>query len=55
MGANLGWAASKDGGEAPVAAALEGTASLRNTVSVGLPIGEFVVGNRSRVKHLLEG
>ena len=34
---------------------VEGAASPRSPLSVGLPTGEPLVGNWSRVKHLLEG
>ena len=66
MGATLEQAGPRDGGdvprtpfvvsrEAPAAAVAEGAAPPRSPLSVGLPNGDPLVGNWSRVKHLLEG
>ena len=66
MGTILRWVAPRDdgkrpgipsvhGGEALVAAVVEGTASRKGPLSMGLPTGEPLVGNWSMVNHLLEG
>lgn len=50
MGAVLGQAAPRDGGDPSVA----GVASPGNIPSMGLPVWEPLVGNLSRVKCLLD-
>lgn len=51
----LGQPAPGDDGEATMAVEVQGAALLGNPLYVGLPIGEPLVRNWSRVKHLLEG